>query len=420
VLPFENMGGDETTARLADGVTEDIITDLSHFRDLNVIARNSTFRYKGNAADMQEVGRELKVRYALEGSIQRQGDRIRVTAQLIDTETAAHVWSERWDRPAADVFAVQTEVAEKVAGTIAGDLTMGQITRAELQRAKRKRPSDLQAYDLFLLGEESKATYLHIPEGIDYLTRAIALDPHLARAYAIRAFLYYFMIWQGADPVEMTAKMVTDAEEAVRLDPRDASSLATLGYARGLERRWDDAVSLLDAAVELNPSNSHVLATVATGLAYVGQAERGSVYGDRAFLLDPRMTPANLNGIKDAYFMAKRYADTVMAVTRMPEESRGRDAWAFLAIAQAKLGNEEQAAAARAKLLAAFPNASAERMLNEDYTFGTQAAEDLFMEGFRSGGLPACLTADELKAFPKPYRRADCDAERATAAVPRS
>ncbi len=98
---------------------------------------------------MQEVGRELKVRYALEGSIQRQGDRIRVTAQLIDTETAAHVWSERWDRPATDVFAVQTEVAEKVAGTIGGDLTMGQITRAELQRAKRLRPTDLKAYDLF-------------------------------------------------------------------------------------------------------------------------------------------------------------------------------------------------------------------------------------------------------------------------------
>ena len=130
----------------------------------------------------------------LEGSIQRQGDSVRVTGQLIDAGTGAHVWSERWDRPAGDVFAVQTEVAEKVAAALGGDLTMGQITRAELQRAKRLRPNDLTAYDYFQLGKELKATASNIDQGIEYLTKAITLDPQLARAYSIRAWLHNFSI----------------------------------------------------------------------------------------------------------------------------------------------------------------------------------------------------------------------------------
>jgi TolB-like protein/class 3 adenylate cyclase len=136
VLPFNNFGGDEATGRLADGITEDIITDLARFPDLDVIARNSIEVYKGKPVDVRQVGNDLNVGYVLEGSIQRQGENIRVTGQLIDARTGAHVWSDRWDRPAEDVFAVQTEVAEKVASTLGGDLTMGEITRAEVQRAQ--------------------------------------------------------------------------------------------------------------------------------------------------------------------------------------------------------------------------------------------------------------------------------------------
>ena len=154
VLPFDNLGGDEATGRLADGITEDIITDLAHFPDLDVIARNSTEVYKGKPVDVRQIGKDLNVGYVLEGSIQRQDNNVRVTGQMIDARTGAHVWSERWDRPAKDVFAVQTEVAEKVAAALGGDLTMGQISRAELQRAKRLRPNDLTAYDYFQLGKE--------------------------------------------------------------------------------------------------------------------------------------------------------------------------------------------------------------------------------------------------------------------------
>ena len=199
VLPFDNLGGDEATGRLADGITEDIITDLAHFPDLDVIARNSTEVYKGKPVDVRQIGKDLNVDYVLEGSIQRQDDNVRVTGQMIDARTGAHVWSQRWDRPTKDVFAVQTEVAEKVAAALGGNLTMGQISRAELQRAKRLRPNDLTAYDYFQLGKESKATYSNIDQGIDYLTRAVALDPQLARAYSVRAWLHNFSMAYGTD-----------------------------------------------------------------------------------------------------------------------------------------------------------------------------------------------------------------------------
>jgi TolB-like protein/class 3 adenylate cyclase len=171
VLPFDNLGGDDATGRLADGITEDIITDLARFRDLDVIARNSTGVYKGKAVDVRQVGKELGVGYVLEGSIQQQGGSIRITAQLIDAGTSAHVWADRWDRPAHDVFATQTELAEKVAAALGGDLTMGVISENELRRAKRTRPRDLKAYDYFQLGKESKATVSNISQGIAYLDR---------------------------------------------------------------------------------------------------------------------------------------------------------------------------------------------------------------------------------------------------------
>ena len=326
VLPFDNLGGDEATGRLADGITEDIITDLARFRDLDVIARNSTAIYKGKPIDIRQVGKDLNAAYVLEGSIQRQGDSVRVTGQLIDAGTGAHVWSERWDRPAEDVFAVQTEVAEKVAAALGGSLTMGQISRAELERAKRLRPNDLTAYDYFQLGKELKATYSNIDQGIDYLTKAVTLDPQLARAYSVRAWLHNFSIAFGADAASALQRMIADAEKAVALDPQDCELVATLAFARGLfQGRWAEADAQFRSAVEMCPANSHTLILAACGLAAIGKAEEGAGFADRALRLDPRMTPANLSGAKDAYYMARRYEDTIDAVMRMPEEHRGRD-----------------------------------------------------------------------------------------------
>ena len=185
VLPFDNYGGDEATAgRLADGITEDTITDLARFRSLDVIARNSTEAYKGKPVDVRQIGRDLRVGYVLEGSVQRQADRVRVTAQLIDVRSGAHVWSERWDRPTGDVFAVQSELAEAVADKIGGYYS-GTLVGAGQEAAKRKRPRDLTAYDLYLLGMEAKhrGTKEAMEEGAALLRRSLAADPTLARAW---------------------------------------------------------------------------------------------------------------------------------------------------------------------------------------------------------------------------------------------
>jgi TolB-like protein/tetratricopeptide (TPR) repeat protein len=415
VLPFNNMAGDEATARLADGITEDIITDLARFHDLDVIARNSTDVYKGKPVDVRQVGKDLNVGYVLEGSIQRQGDSVRVTGQLIDAGTGAHVWSERWDRPAEDVFAVQTEVAEKVAAALGGDLTLGQITRAELQRAKRLRPNDLTAYDLCQLGKESKATVSNIDQGIEYLTRAVTLDPSLARAYSIRAWLHNFAIMFGADAATGLKQMVADAEKAVALDPQDCESLGTLAFARMYQSRWAEAETQFRSSVEMCPANSHALILAATGFSFIGKAEEGAGFGDRALRLDPRMTPANLSGAKDAYYMARRYEDTIDAVMRMPKEHRSRDSWVFLAASYARLNRTQEAATARAELLQAFPTVSAERMVNEDYVYARKEDEDFFVDGFRIAGLPVCMTADEIEQMPGAKPRPECEAERAKA-----
>src|SRR4051794_7363746 len=193
VLPFDNYGGDEATGRLADGLTEDVITDLAHFRDLDVIARNSVETYKGKPVDVRQVGKALDVGYVLEGSIQRQADRLRVTAQLIDAASDAHVWSERWDRPAQDVFAVQSEVAEAVAAKLGG--YTGTIGAADRDAAKRKRPQDLSAYDLYLLGVEAKHRWTEegVEEAVRLHKRSLAIDPGFARAWTGLAWAYHVL-----------------------------------------------------------------------------------------------------------------------------------------------------------------------------------------------------------------------------------
>jgi tetratricopeptide (TPR) repeat protein len=297
---------------------------------------------------------------------------------------------------------------------LGGDLTMGQITRAELERAKRLRPNDLTAYDYFQLGKESKATFSNIDQGIDYLTKAITLDPQLARAYSVRAWLHNFSIAFGVDAAPALQRMIADAEKAVALDPEDCESLGTLAYARGLfQSRWAEAEKLFRSSVEMCPANSHTLILAASGFSFLGKAEEGASFADRALRLDPRMTPANLSGAKDAYYMARRYEDTIDAVMRMPEEHRGRDSWVMLAGSYAQLGRTEEAAEDKSKLLKAFPNASAERVINEDYVYARQEDENFFVEGFRVAGLPVCMTAEEIAQFPAPRPRPECEAERA-------
>ena len=183
VLPFENIGNDPRWDRFADGITEDIITDLSHSKDLIVIARNSTEVYKGKPVDIRQIGRELNVKYVLEGSIQSLGERIRVTAQLIEAASGSHIWSERYDRPVDDLFAVQNDVTQRIAATIAG--SEGAVAEAERTFLRRKPPANLTAFDTYMLAMEAKhkVTRESLIEAEGLFRKAIELDPQLARAY---------------------------------------------------------------------------------------------------------------------------------------------------------------------------------------------------------------------------------------------
>jgi TolB-like protein len=410
VLPFTNYGGDEATARLADGITEDIITDLARFRDFDVIARNSTEVYKGKPVDIRQVSQDLGVGYVLEGSIQRQGDRVRVTAQLIDAGTGAHVWSERWDRPTGDVFAVQSELAERVAVRLGGGLRAAAIASNEASRAKRRVPADLTAYDHYLLALEAKVqrTPASLARAMAHLDEALALDPALARGYVARAWLHWFSLDFGAEYDAVIRAMEADVRRAVELDPHDPEARATLAVYYSIVGRWAECEAELTAALEENPANATVLTIVASTLPFLGKPEEGVAYAEKALRLDPRMPRAHLSGVRDTMFFGRRFEEALSILSRMGPENWGRTDFLEAAASYAYLGRTEEAADARARLLSQYPDLSAELLLNEGWAFARQEEQDFFVDAVRRAGLPVCATEERLKGFERPVRLPEC------------
>ena len=252
VLPFENLSGDREQEYFADGIVEEIITALSRFRGLFVIARNSSFAYKGRAVDVKQVGRELGVRYILEGSVRKAGNRVRITGQLIDTATGAHLWADRFDGGLEDIFDLQDQVTASVVGAIAPKLE-----QAEIERTKRKPTANLDAYDYYLRGvagvhewtEESTA------EAILNFRRAIELDPHFAAAYGMAARCYVLRKsggWMTDHELPEAARL---AQRAAELGKDDAVALGTAGLALSFFiGNHEDGKALTDRAISLNPN----------------------------------------------------------------------------------------------------------------------------------------------------------------------
>jgi TolB-like protein/class 3 adenylate cyclase/Tfp pilus assembly protein PilF len=410
VLPLESMGADPMTVRLADGLTEDIITDLARFQDLDVIARNSVLPYRGKPVDIRQVARELNVAYVLEGSIQRRGDQIRVTAQLIDAGTTAQLWSERWDRPIADSFAVQTELAEQVAGRLGSVNGTDAITAAEIRKAKRRAPASLTAYDYYRVAVEAKGRFTResIFSGIDLATKAIALDPDFGRAYAVRARLRYNTTHYGADFETAMQAMEADARRAVDLDPNDPEARGALAWYLTIRGRFAESEAELRAALQANPANVSVLIFAAAGLAADGHPEEGAALADKVLRLDPRASSGTLNTIKDAYFFSRRFNDAVAVISRIPEKARSRGSRLLLTLSYALLGLREEAARARSELQAVYPSISAELLLNQDWAFARPQEEKLFVDGFRVARVNLCASDADLAKVPHPKRLPDC------------
>ena len=288
VLPFTNLSGDPKQDYFSDGLTEDILTELSRARDLRVLARNTSFQYKGQAVDVMKLGRDLKARYVLEGSIQRTDDRLRATAQLIDAETGTHVWADRYDREMADIFLVQDEIVSQILSKIAG--VYGVIDKNEAKSAARKSPKEIEAYELVLhahdvmIVEWSRETFRSAKE---MLLQAIALDPLNARARRELAWLaaigwVFRFDEKPVPPQEITAQAI----QAVQLDPADARARMVAACVYFWTKQFDQFEHEAQKAMALAPYDAEIMVTLGFLIASSGQWERGVALAKKANALN--------------------------------------------------------------------------------------------------------------------------------------
>src|SRR4249920_2680041 len=412
VLPFENIGGDTKWDRFADGITEDIITDLSQSKDLFVVARNSTEIYKGKPADIRNVGRDLGVHYVLEGSLRPIEDQIRVTAQLIDARTGGHVWSSRYDRPATDLFNVQSDVTEKIAATLTG--YEGAVAEAERLLVRRKLPSDLTAYDTYLLGMEAKhkVTKEGLEEAEGLFRKAIELDPQLARAYVGLATVQFYLIDLGLAPSvdEALSTMMDAGEKAVEIDPNHGTTHTALAMAYAYHGKPEQALAEYNRAEALAPSNADVLLIVAWSIAQFGETDRAVNLAERALKLNPHYPDWYNQGLSVVFFFGGQF-DKAVKYRLLVKEFAALD-YAFLAMANAYLGRADDAETAAANLKKLDHTWTAERYLSDGGGYPEKEAE-LFVIGARKAGLPDCVPADKLKDMPNLIRVKSCDQQRA-------
>jgi TolB-like protein/Tfp pilus assembly protein PilF len=321
VLPFANMSADPEQEYFADGITEDIITGLSRCGWLFVIARNSTFRYRGTATDVRTVGKELGVRYVLEGSVRRSGARVRITSQLIEAENGTHLWADRHDRELADIFDLQDEITQGVVAALEPTLK-----KAEIERVRRKRPDDLGAYDLYLRAVQQM--YDVRPEGrvaaLEFVARALAIDPNYAEAHGVAAWCYFRRsLWEGSLPAPHREAMLRHARAVQELNSEDASTLAHAAIALALATHdYETALAMIERALGSNPNSAHAHGHGSVINTWAGNYDKSIELSDRALRLSPfdplRVMPlagqAGARMMKGDYEGAVTYAKRAMQV----------------------------------------------------------------------------------------------------------
>jgi len=391
VLPFQNMSGDSEQDYFADGIVEEIITALSRFRQLFVIARNSSFAYKGKSPDIRQVGRELGVRYVLEGSVRKAVNRLRITGQLIDATSGAHLWADRFEGGLEDVFELQDQVTASVVGAIAPKLE-----QAEIDRAKCKPTDSLDAYDCFLRGmaKYHQVTSRANAEALLLFNRAIELDPEFASAYALASWCYLMRKISGwrTDPQNETAECVRLARRATELGKDDAVALAWSGVVLAhMGRDLDTGVALNDRALALNPNLAIASHWAGWLKIWLGEPDAAIERFARAMRLSPlgpyvvRMQ----NGMAHAHFFAGRYDEASSWAAMVLRESPDfHDALRMSAASNVLAGRLEEANRAMARLRNLDPalRVSILRELQGPY----RRPEDIarYEEALRKAGLP--------------------------------
>ena len=388
VLPFANLGGDPDQQYFADGLTEDILTALTHFSQLVVIARNSTFVYKGRTVSIADVGRDLNVRYVLEGSVRRSGERVRVTAQLIDVAASAHLWADRYDRTVAEIFALQDEITEQIVTTL-----ISNIEHRIIEEARRKPPGSLGAYELFLQGREQRDTsrYEGMLAAEAMFEQAVTLDPGFALAHAEIAYLQYVYVAWRVQPERRDALLVkgfASARRALALEPSLPMANRVLGNLHLRAREHADAVVWAERAVKLNPGEAESYAWLANVLSYVGRSAEALEQLYHARQLDPLHPPLWDFYIGRALLHVGEYEEALAWLEKCARRAVTFAHWQrYMAAALAHLGRLEEARTRLQDPTATRAYGSINEIRRDDsYVSGIEF--DRLIEGLRKAGLP--------------------------------
>ncbi|HEV8713343.1 MAG TPA: tetratricopeptide repeat protein [Candidatus Binatia bacterium] len=363
VLPFVNMSQDPEQEYFSDGITEDITSDLSKLSSLFVIARNSAFTYKGKAVKVQDVSKEMGVRYVLEGSVRKAGEQVRVTAQLVDGTTGGHLWSERYDRLMKDIFALQDEIVQQIVANLRVE-----VQEAELERVQRVPTENLNAYDFYLRGWEAwmrafRETRKELNERARQMfEKAIELDPQYARAYALLSMTYWldrFYLW---NPTPQVLEQQSDlARKAIVLDPALPVAHAALGWVYLFKRQHEQALAEVEQAIILDPNSAESYSLLGNFLVWAGRPEEAIGWVEKAMRLNPRCGLPCLLNLGWAYRQAGQYEQALVPYKQaLALAPNGLAPHWNLAVCYAELGRQEEAQAEATEILRVYPQFSVE------------------------------------------------------------
>nr|WP_268833751.1 adenylate/guanylate cyclase domain-containing protein [Sinorhizobium terangae] len=390
VLPFENMSADPAQVYFSDGITEDIITELARFQQLLVIARHSSFHYRDKAADVLRIGRELNARYVVEGSVRRSGDRIRISAQLIDTVTGTHVWGERYDSKLTELFSVQDEVTKRIVAALAV-----RVEEEDWAKARRKPPDSMRAYDFWLRGKRSLDLYTHGGnlEARQLFEKALETDPDYSRAHAGLAVTYdrggFYSAWD-VDPKASLQKAEDHAKKAVSLDDTDPLPHVVLGWVHLGRREFDQAKAHLERAMAINPNDADTLAKSALVLAWSGEGAAVIDLAQAAIRLNPHFPSWYQCFLAGCHLCAGEYPEAVAIWERMPDATP--ETRAMLAAACVIVGRLEDARRHMAEFIRTYPQHFAgrpsARRVRRLFAFRHEADVDRLIQAMCTAGLP--------------------------------
>ncbi|MCZ6684280.1 MAG: tetratricopeptide repeat protein [Planctomycetota bacterium] len=387
VLPFVNMSGDPEQEYFSDGITEDIITDLSNVSALFIISRNSTFAYKGQSPDIRKVGQELGVRHVLEGSVRKSGGNVRINAQLIDAPSGGHIWAERYDGKLEDIFALQDEITAKIVSAL-----KVKLTTAENVRAERKMTTSVDAYDLYLRG---RAKFYHFTppshvEAEHLFNQSLEIDPDFAAVYAALSFGYVIdMLFQWGARDDAMDRALAAAEKAVEIDDALGFAHSRLGWVQLFLGQHDEAVASFERALALDPDDPDTCAFFAETLNFTGDPQRAIVLMEQAFEHDPLMPPHTAYHLGHSYYLLRRYDDALRLLRQATERAPTFPvARVYLAAVFSELDRMDDATAEVDAVLKLVPHWTlgfvGEKMLN----YRSEADLSRWIEALRRAGLP--------------------------------